>query len=73
MWVNFNKLFSAIKLSKATFKKIKQNLFWASIYNMIAVPIAFFGLLHPMIGMAAMTISSLNVVFNSIGLKNEKI
>lgn len=64
---------SAIKLSKATFRKIKQNLFWASIYNVIAIPIAFFGLLHPMIGMSAMTISSINVILNSVRLKNEKL
>jgi P-type Cu+ transporter len=64
---------SAIKLSNATFKKIKQNYFWAWFYNGIAIPAAFFGLLHPMIGAAAMAASSLNVVLNSLRLKKTKI
>lgn len=51
----------------------KQKLLWASIYNVIAIPIAFFGFLHPMIGMSAMTIRSINVVLNSISLNKEKI
>ncbi len=70
---NLSGVVSAIKLSRATFKKIKQNLFWAWFYNIIAIPIAFFGLLHPMIGMSAMTISSISVILNSVRLKNEKI
>jgi len=45
---------SAIKLSQATFKKIKQNLLWAYVYNTAAIPIAFLGLLHPVIAEAAM-------------------
>jgi P-type Cu+ transporter len=64
---------SAIALSNATFRKIKQNYFWAWFYNGVAIPAAFFGLLHPMIGAAAMALSSLNVVLNSLRLKNEKI
>jgi len=66
-------IISAIKLSKAIFKKIKQNYFWAWFYNIIAIPIAIFGLLHPMIGAAAMSISSLNVVYNSLRLKKVDI
>ena len=62
-------IISAIKLSKATFKKIKENYFWAWFYNAVAIPVAMFGLLHPMIGAAAMAISSLNVVYNSLRLK----
>lgn len=64
---------TAIKLSHATFKKIKQNYFWAWFYNLVAIPAAFFGLLHPIIGAAAMATSSLNVVLNSMRLKSAKI
>jgi P-type Cu+ transporter len=64
---------SAIKLSNATFQKIKQNYFWAWFYNGVAIPAAFLGLLHPMIGAAAMAASSLNVVLNSLRLKKAKI
>lgn len=62
-------IISAIKLSKAIFKKIKQNYFWAWFYNALFIPVAVFGLLHPMIGAAAMALSSLNVVYNSLRLK----
>ena len=60
---------SGIKLSRATFRKIKENYFWAWFYNAIAIPAAFLGLIHPMIGAAAMAASSINVVLNSTRLK----
>jgi len=63
----------SIKLSKATMRKIKQNLFWAFFYNTAAIPMAAFGLLNPIIAAAAMSISSLSVVTNSALLKRVKI
>ncbi|EPC01095.1 ATPase [Litchfieldella anticariensis FP35 = DSM 16096] len=59
----------AMHLSRATFSKIVQNLLWASAYNVAAIPIAAVGLLHPMIGVIAMTTSSLSVIGNSLLLK----
>lgn len=64
---------SAIKLSRAIFRKIKENYFWAWFYNAVAIPIAMLGLLHPMIGASAMAMSSLNVVYNSLRLKRINI
>jgi Cu+-exporting ATPase len=67
------KFVEAIRLSRATFRKIVQNLFWAWFYNVAAIPIAALGLLHPMIGVIAMTTSSLSVIGNSILLKRVKL
>ncbi|PIN93825.1 copper-translocating P-type ATPase [Candidatus Pacearchaeota archaeon CG10_big_fil_rev_8_21_14_0_10_31_24] len=63
----------AINLSKATFKKIKQNLFWAFAYNVIAIPLAVGGVLHPVIAEIAMALSSVTVVTNANLLRRAKI
>ena len=63
-------LTTAVASSEATFSKIKQNLFWAFGYNLLAVPLAVLGLLHPLIAEAAMAVSSLNVVINSLRLRS---
>jgi Cu+-exporting ATPase len=54
-------------------RKIKQNLFWAFIYNTIGVPIAALGFLNPIIAAAAMALSSLSVIVNSALLKTMKL
>ena len=64
-------LVDSIRISKAIFSKIKQNLFWAFIYNVVAIPIAFFGLLHPVIAVIAMFTSSFSVIFNSMRLRKK--
>ncbi|MBM3188972.1 MAG: copper-translocating P-type ATPase [Chloroflexi bacterium] len=56
---------SAVKLSQATFRKIKQNLFWASFYNLIMIPLAVLGLMHPVLAELAMATSSISVVTNA--------
>lgn len=70
-------LVDAIRLSRATFRTVRQNLLWAYIYNTIAIPIAAFGILATMIGpiiaAAAMAFSSLSVVLNSLRLKKVRI
>ncbi len=63
----------AIRLSKSTFRKIVENLFWAWAYNLAAIPVAAVGLLHPMVGVIAMTASSLSVIGNSLLLKRAKL
>ncbi len=59
----------AISISRATYHKIRQNLFWALIYNLVAIPLAASGLLSPVVAGAAMAMSSVSVVSNSLLLR----
>ena len=63
---------AAIAASRATFRKIRQNLFWAFIYNVIGIPLAALGMLSPAIAGAAMAMSSVSVVSNSLLLRRWK-
>jgi Cu+-exporting ATPase len=63
----------AVRLSRATFRKIRQNLFWAYFYNTIAIPVAVLGLLHPILAEAAMAGSSITVVANANSLRRARI
>ena len=66
-------LVAAVRLSRATFTRIRQNLWWAFGYNLLAVPLAVLGLLHPLIAEVCMALSSLNVVWNSLRLKKVRL
>ena len=66
---DMNSVVEAIRLSKATVAKIHQNLFFAFVYNVLGIPLAAFGLLNPVVAGAAMAMSSVSVVSNSLLLK----
>ena len=70
---NLQALYRAVKLSLATFKKIRQNLFWAFIYNLVAIPLAICGVLHPIIAEIAMALSSITVIGNANRLRRSPL
>jgi Cu+-exporting ATPase len=70
---DLNGVIKSIKLSKQTIAVIKQNLFWAFIYNVIGIPLAAAGLLNPMFAALAMSLSSVSVISNSLRLKKVKL
>ena len=59
----------SVTLAQATLKNIRQNLFWALIYNMIGIPLAALGYLSPLLAGAAMALSSVSVVLNALRLQ----
>ena len=70
---NLSDVVKAVKLSRATFRKIKQNLFWAFFYNVVMIPFAMLGLAHPVIAEIAMATSSITVVTNANLLRRTNI
>ena len=70
---NLSDVVKAVKLSRATFRKIKQNLFWAFFYNVVMIPFAMLGLAHPILAEIAMATSSITVVTNANLLRRTNI
>ena len=68
-----NQLVDALFIARATLKNIKQNLFFALIYNILGIPLAAFGFLNPVIAGAAMAMSSISVLMNALRLKKVRI
>ncbi|RYZ71175.1 MAG: copper-translocating P-type ATPase [Proteobacteria bacterium] len=69
---DLSKVIEAIDLSQATYRKIKQGLFWAFIYNAIGIPFAASGLISPVLAGGAMALSSVSVILNALSLKRWK-
>jgi len=63
---------AALEISRRTYRKIQQNLFWAFIYNLVGIPLAAFGFLSPVVAGAAMALSSVSVVSNALLLRSWK-
>ncbi|MFN3347044.1 MAG: heavy metal translocating P-type ATPase, partial [Candidatus Bipolaricaulaceae bacterium] len=63
----------AVRLSRATFRKIRQNLFWAFFYNVVMIPLAVMGWMHPVLAEIAMATSSVSVVGNANLLRRARL
>ena len=70
---DLTKIPEALSISKQTLTTIKQNLFWAFSYNIVAIPIAAMGLLNPMWGVLFMAFSDIVVIGNSLRLKHKRL
>jgi Cu+-exporting ATPase len=70
---DLSQVYEAFLISKHTLKTIKQNLFWAFFYNVVAIPVAAFGFLNPMVAALTMAFSDVIVIGNSIRLKSKKL
>ncbi|SHL38986.1 Cu+-exporting ATPase [Anaerocolumna jejuensis DSM 15929] len=70
---NLENVVNAIKLSRITMRNVRQNLFWALFYNAVGIPLAAAGLLNPLVAGAAMSLSSVTVVFNALRIKKIKM
>ena len=68
-----NQLVDALLISRATLQNIRQNLFFAFIYNILGIPLAALGYLNPIIAGAAMALSSISVLGNALRLKRARI